>query len=71
MGLVDLGAHRLRDLSAQEQIHQVVIEGLKGDFPRVRSLDTFPGTCPCKRRRSSGGNERSKNLSRRFSRPGS
>ena len=44
--LVDLGAHRLRDLSVPEQIHQVVVEGLNHDFPRVRSLDTLPGNLP-------------------------
>jgi predicted ATPase len=45
-GLVDLGVHRLRDLSVPERIHQVVIEGLSERFPPLRSLDAFPGNLP-------------------------
>ncbi len=46
MGLVDLGSHRLRDLSGPEQIHQLVAPGLARDFPRLRSLDVLPGNLP-------------------------
>ncbi|MCA1726766.1 MAG: AAA family ATPase, partial [Actinobacteria bacterium] len=36
----DLGAHRLKDLPDAEQISQIVVEGLSGDFPPLRSLET-------------------------------
>ena len=44
--LLDLGPHRLRDLSWPEQIHQVVVPELRQDFPRLRSLDALPGNLP-------------------------
>jgi predicted ATPase/class 3 adenylate cyclase len=44
--LLDLGPHRLRDLSWPEQIHQVVVPGLPQEFPRLRSLDALPGNLP-------------------------
>ncbi len=37
--LRDLGSHRLKDLGRPETILQLVIEGLKDDFPPLRSLD--------------------------------
>ncbi len=37
--LVDLGAHRLKDLGEPEDIYQLRAEGLPGDFPPLRSLD--------------------------------
>ena len=40
--LVDLGQHRLRDLSAPQRIFQVG----PGAFPDLRSLDAFPGNLP-------------------------
>jgi predicted ATPase/class 3 adenylate cyclase len=36
--LRDLGDHRLKDLDGPEQLHQLVIDGLRGDFPPLRSL---------------------------------
>jgi hypothetical protein len=44
--LVDLGAHRLRDLSRAERVFQVVHPQLQREFPALRSLDAFPGSLP-------------------------
>jgi predicted ATPase/class 3 adenylate cyclase len=44
--LVDLGEHRLRDLSRAEHVYQVNAPGLGGTFPPLRSLDAFPGNLP-------------------------
>jgi class 3 adenylate cyclase len=41
--LVDLGEHRLRDLSGAQRLFQVRAEGLKAEFPPVRTLDAVPG----------------------------
>ena len=42
----DLGEHRLKDLSRPERLSQLVIEGLRNDFPRPRTLDTTPNNLP-------------------------
>jgi class 3 adenylate cyclase len=47
VGLRDLGEHRLRDLARPERLFQLAAPGLVQDFPPVRSLDAFPGTCQC------------------------
>jgi class 3 adenylate cyclase len=44
--LRDLGEHRLKDLSRPERLSQLVIEGLRNDFPRPRTLDTTPNNLP-------------------------
>ncbi|MFI5372103.1 MAG: adenylate/guanylate cyclase domain-containing protein, partial [Candidatus Eisenbacteria bacterium] len=44
--LVDLGEHRLRDLGRPEVVFQVVHPELRRDFPRLQSLDAFPGNLP-------------------------
>ena len=44
--LVDLGVHRLRDLSGVEHLFQVRAEGLRSDFPAVRTIDAVPGNLP-------------------------
>ncbi len=44
--LVDLGEHRLRDLSRAERVFQVRAAGLVDAFPTLRSLDTFPSNLP-------------------------
>jgi len=44
--LVDLGEHRLRDLTVAERVFQVRMPGLAADFPPLRSLDAFPGNLP-------------------------
>jgi predicted ATPase/DNA-binding SARP family transcriptional activator len=46
VGLVDLGEHRLRDLSRSETIFQVGPADLEGKFPPLRSLDAFMGNLP-------------------------
>ena len=47
--LVDLGEHRLRDLSRAERVFQVAASGLERNFARLRSLDAFPGNLPIAR----------------------
>ena len=42
----DLGEHRLRDLPDPERIYQVVAEGLRADFPALRSVDARPNNLP-------------------------
>ena len=44
--LLDLGEHRLRDLSRAERVFQLCAPGLVHDFPSLRSLDAFPGNLP-------------------------
>jgi predicted ATPase/class 3 adenylate cyclase len=44
--LIDLGAHRLRDLSRAERVFQVAHPQLQQDFPVLRSLEAFPGNLP-------------------------
>ena len=41
--VMDLGEHRLRDLTGVERLFQVRADGLGGDFPRLRTLDAVPG----------------------------
>ncbi|HEY4333366.1 MAG TPA: adenylate/guanylate cyclase domain-containing protein, partial [Ilumatobacteraceae bacterium] len=41
--LVDLGEHRLRDLSGVERLLQVRADGLRVEFPRLRTMDAVPG----------------------------
>jgi class 3 adenylate cyclase len=44
--LVDLGEHRLRDLSRADRVFQVGAPGLMAEFAPIRSLDAFPGNLP-------------------------
>ena len=44
--LVDLGEHRLRDLSALERLSQVRADGLPSVFPALRTVDAVPGNLP-------------------------
>ena len=44
--LVDLGEHRLRDLSRAERVFQVVHPQLEREFPALRSLEAFAGNLP-------------------------
>ena len=46
VGFRDLGEHRLRDLENPERIHQVVAEGLREEFPALRSMDARPNNLP-------------------------
>jgi predicted ATPase/class 3 adenylate cyclase len=44
--LVDLGEHRLRDLSQPQRIWQARAAGLRHDFPPLRTLDVAAGNLP-------------------------
>src|SRR4029079_15514814 len=46
MEFVDLGEHRLRDLSRAERVFQLCAPDLPREFPPLRSLDAFPGNLP-------------------------
>ncbi len=46
VGLVDLGEHRLRDLSRAERVFQVTAPGLRREFPPLRSLEAARGNLP-------------------------
>lgn len=46
IALVDLGEHRLRDLTGAERIYQVAVDGVADDFPRLRTLDAAPNNLP-------------------------
>jgi predicted ATPase/class 3 adenylate cyclase len=48
VGLRDLGEHRLKDLARPERIYQLMIIGLPGEFPPIRSLET-PTNLPIQR----------------------
>ena len=43
---IDLGSHRLKDLSTPEQVFQVAVPGLERDFPPLLSLGNFPNNLP-------------------------
>ena len=40
--LLDLGRHRLKDLSQPERIRQLVIQGMPSEFPPLTSLEVLP-----------------------------
>ncbi len=44
--IVDLGIHRLRDLSEPEHIFQLSNAGHQDEFPPIRSVDDFPNNLP-------------------------
>jgi predicted ATPase/class 3 adenylate cyclase len=44
--LLDLGEHRLRDLSRAERVYQVCAPGLTTEFSPLRSLDALPSNLP-------------------------
>jgi predicted ATPase/class 3 adenylate cyclase len=46
VSLLDLGEHRLRDLSRPERVFQLVVQGVRQSFPPLRSLDALPGNLP-------------------------
>jgi predicted ATPase/class 3 adenylate cyclase len=46
LGLMELGEHRLRDLSRPERVFQLQGPGLRVDFPALASLDALPGNLP-------------------------
>jgi predicted ATPase/class 3 adenylate cyclase len=44
--LLDLGVHRLKDLSGPEQVYQLEAPDLASGFPPLRSLDYIPNNLP-------------------------
>ncbi len=44
--LVDLGEHRLRDLTHPEHVFQVAASGLRDRFPPLQSIDLYPHNLP-------------------------
>ena len=44
--LLDLGSHRLKDLTEAEQVWQLTIAGLPAEFPALKSLDTIRNNLP-------------------------
>jgi predicted ATPase/class 3 adenylate cyclase len=44
--LVDLGLYRLRDLSQPQRLYQVRAQGLREQFPPLKTLDAAPGNLP-------------------------
>ena len=44
--LLDLGEHRLKNLSRPENIFQLNVPGLLSDFPPLQSLNTIPNNLP-------------------------
>jgi predicted ATPase/class 3 adenylate cyclase len=44
--LLDLGLHRLKDLSRPEHLYQVRIEGLRSTFPALKTLENRPTNLP-------------------------
>jgi predicted ATPase/class 3 adenylate cyclase len=44
--LLDLGRHRLRDLSDRERVFQMLHADLWPEFPPLRSVDAYPGNLP-------------------------
>jgi len=49
--LLDLGEHRLKDLSLPQRLFQLLVEGAPLEFPPVRTLENRRRTCLCSGRR--------------------
>src|SRR5260370_1026904 len=49
VSLRDLGEYRLKDLGRPRHLFQLAIPGLSADFPRLRTLDTYPNNLPVQR----------------------
>jgi len=47
--LLDLGEHRLKDLSLPQRLFQLVVEGAPLEFPPVRTLENRPTNLPMQR----------------------
>jgi predicted ATPase/class 3 adenylate cyclase len=44
--LRDMGDHRLKDLSQPQRMHQLLIEGLRSEFPPLKTLERCPHNLP-------------------------
>jgi predicted ATPase/class 3 adenylate cyclase len=49
VSLRDLGPHRLKDIAQPEHLHDLVVEGLRADFPPPRTLDARRDILPVQR----------------------
>ncbi len=47
--LLDLGEHRLKDLSLPQRLFQLLVEGVPVEFPPVRTLENRPTNLPVQR----------------------
>ena len=68
---VDLGEHRLRDLTRAEQVFQVCAPGLLGEFAALTSVDAFPGNLPLQVSSFIGREREMVRVARRSPKPGS
>jgi predicted ATPase/class 3 adenylate cyclase len=46
LGVRDLGEHRLKDLTQAQRLYQLVADGLEGEFPALKTLETRPTNLP-------------------------
>ena len=46
VSLIDLGEHRLKDLTRAEHLYQLKIDGLSWEFPALKSLDSVANNLP-------------------------
>jgi predicted ATPase/class 3 adenylate cyclase len=46
ISLKDLGMHRLKDLARPEHLFQLVVDGVPGSFPKLRTLEATPNNLP-------------------------
>ena len=60
--LVDLGEHRLGDLSGAEHLFQVRAEGLATGFPLLKTVNAVPGNLPMQATSSLAAAKRYANL---------
>ncbi|MBA3716676.1 MAG: hypothetical protein H0W87_00395 [Actinobacteria bacterium] len=65
----DLGPHCLKDLTAPERIYQLEIEGLRSEFPPLKTLDTGITNLPSPRTSFVGRREELDEIDRRLEDP--
>ena len=46
ISIIDMGLHRLKDLTRPEHVYQLIVEGLDSTFPPLASLDAVPNNLP-------------------------
>jgi predicted ATPase/class 3 adenylate cyclase len=66
LSLSDLGPHRLKDLAQPEHLYQLVVRGLRSEFPPLRSLDARPNNLPVQLTRFIGRQEQVTEVKRRL-----
>jgi predicted ATPase/class 3 adenylate cyclase/tetratricopeptide (TPR) repeat protein len=65
----DLGPHRLKDLTSPERIFQLEIDGLRSDFPLLKTLDAGITNLPSPRTSFVGRREELDEIDRRLEEP--